>query len=64
MEIGYFANRIATVMKESSNSHVFFLLQQAFDADYNDDLQWEDVEKLLGEIIAKTNAPGGIDDAE
>jgi hypothetical protein len=42
-----FAKKIAKTMKDSSSSHVFFLMQQAF----GEEMEWEDVENLLDNII-------------
>jgi hypothetical protein len=46
-EIKSFAHKISLKMLEISSSHVYFILQQSFD----DDMSWEDAEKLLNRII-------------
>lgn len=55
MQIAYFANKVATAMRDIGSSHVFFILQQAFDDDYQGDINWIDVEKLLSEIIENSS---------
>ena len=42
-----FAVKVATVMRELSSSHVYFILQQA----YGDDLDWTEASLLLDNVI-------------
>ena len=41
------AVKVATVMRELSSSHVYFILQQA----YGDDLDWTEASLLLDNVI-------------
>ena len=43
-----FALRLAVAIDDVKSSHVFFVMQKAF----GEALDWRDVEKKLGEIIA------------
>ena len=54
MEVEHFAYKVASAMNEIRSSHVFFILQQAFDDDYGGDLQWDDAQSILDEIISET----------
>lgn len=47
-----FANKIAIAMKELSSSHVYFIIQIA----YNDfgGMAWETAEDILDDVIVKT----------
>lgn len=54
MEVGKetyeFARFISREMDELRSSHVFFIIQQAFD----DDMEWGDVQTMLDKVIEQT----------
>lgn len=45
-----FAGKIAKTMKDLSSSHVYFIIQQAFD----EDMAWDEVSDMLDEVITLT----------
>ena len=59
MKASKFGKRIAKVMLDLSDSHVFFLIQQGYKGKkwgkYGELMSWEDAVKILKEVIEEKN---------